>query len=264
MTIKSDTQDSVKGQTSKQFSGPIRTVAVLFAMDIEAAPLIERFGLQEPKNIEGREFGFRAYQTKVNKLNLCVLVNGKSSRFGVDNIGTEAAAINSYLAIRNFKPDLLISAGTAGGFASRGSHIGDIYFSEGQVVYHDHRIPIAGFEEYGRGSYPVLKLARLPEQFGAKRGVVSTGNSLDATGTDLALMELAGAAVKDMEAAAIARVCEETGTAFFAVKSITDLADDPNNHNVFLQNYAIASAALGTLLERVLRFLAEGRNFEDL
>jgi Phosphorylase superfamily len=45
------------------------------------------------------------------------------------------------LPLQAFKPDLLISAGTAGGFTAQGGAIGDVYISKA-VMHHDRRIPI--------------------------------------------------------------------------------------------------------------------------
>ena len=60
---------------------------------------------------------------------------------GVDNVGTVPAAVTAYLAVHEFKPDLLISMGTAGGFKARGACIGDVFLATG-FANHDRRIPI--------------------------------------------------------------------------------------------------------------------------
>jgi 5'-methylthioadenosine nucleosidase len=60
---------------------------------------------------------------------------------GVDNVGTVPAAITAYLAVHEFSPDLVISVGTAGGFAARGAKIGDVFLATG-FANHDRRIPI--------------------------------------------------------------------------------------------------------------------------
>ena len=52
------------------------------------------------------------------------------------------------------------------------------------------------FEEYGFGHFRSPSLARLATMAGLKQGVVSTGDSLDASSTDLAIMRQEGAVVK--------------------------------------------------------------------
>lgn len=52
-----------------------------------------------------------------------------------------ADALCKTMQLQAFRPDLLISAGTAGGFKAQGGAIGDVYISKA-VMHHDRRIPI--------------------------------------------------------------------------------------------------------------------------
>ncbi len=88
---------------------------------------------------------------------------------------------------------------------------------------------------------------------GAKPGRMTTGNSLDAPPVDLATMDRFGADAKDMEAAAVAWVCEHLGVDFLAVKAITDLVDHPEaTAEQFRRNLGLATerlaAAVGSLV----------------
>jgi 5'-methylthioadenosine nucleosidase len=67
-------------------------------------------------------------------------------------IGTVAAAVNSYIAIQLIRPDILINAGTAGGFRRKGCEIGDVFITT-DIRFHDRRIPIPAFHEYSRGHF---------------------------------------------------------------------------------------------------------------
>ena len=66
---------------------------------------------------------------------------GKCQLHGVDNVGTVPAAVTAYLAVHEFKPDLVISVGTAGGFKAKGAAIGDVFMATA-FANHDRRIPI--------------------------------------------------------------------------------------------------------------------------
>jgi len=55
----------------------------------------------------------------VGDLRVHVAHNGRCSKFDVDKVGTNAATLTTYLAVQAFKPDLVISSGTAG---MRGGH----------------------------------------------------------------------------------------------------------------------------------------------
>lgn len=61
------------------------------------------------------------YSGKVGGLSVHVAWNGRCKDHGVDHVGTIGATLASYLSIGALKPDIVISAGTAGGFRSKGA-----------------------------------------------------------------------------------------------------------------------------------------------
>ncbi|KAJ1440585.1 nucleoside phosphorylase domain-containing protein, partial [Ochromonadaceae sp. CCMP2298] len=150
-----------------------------------------------------------------------------------------------------------------GGFKCNNAAIGDAFLST-QCVNHDRRIPIPGFTEYGEGSYVSLPTPQLQHALGFKSGVVTTSNSLDHVEMDDTLMKASNASVKDMEAAAIAYVCELASVPFFAVKVVTDIVDgDRTTQEEFFENLAAASASLQDKLPKVLDFVV-GKKLSDL
>ena len=188
---------------------------------------------------------------------------GKCRETGMDNVGTVPASLATYLAIQTFSPDLVISTGTAGGFASRGAAIADVFVSTA-MLNHDRRIPIPGFDAYGLGRYEALATPNLQAALGLKAGVVSSGNSLDYTTEDMAAMTLAGASVKEMEAAAVAWAASLFDCPVFCVKSVTDIVDgDRPAAEEFLENLHKAAGALQEVVPRVLEFIA-GKRFSEL
>lgn len=245
-------------------SRPIQRVVVLIAMEAEAQPLLERLGLEkdDPPPIASPAPAV-SYSGTALGLDLHIVCNGKCSIHNVDQIGTVPAALTAYLALQAFKPDLLISAGTAGGFKAQGGAIGDVYISKA-VMHHDRRIPIPGFDTYGIGAYDGVPAPNLTKALGLKEGVVSSGNSLDFTKEDMERMLQHGVAVKEMEAAAIAWSAHLFGTPMFALKSITDIVDgDRPTHEEFLENLAAAAQSLQEKLPQVLEFLA-GKTVAEL
>jgi len=230
----------------------------MFAMEAEAAPLIAHLGLTPDKSIGDPRLPFRYFSGNFRGLDLLVSENGKDPRYRVDNIGTEPAVLNTYVTIERFRPGLVINAGTAGGFIKHGGQIGDVYLGDPDYRFHDHRIQIPGFLEYGIGAYPSVVPAGLAIAAGLKTGVISTGNALDATPRDLEMLEANGARAKDMEAAAIAWVCWTMKVPFFALKSITDRVDGPHaTPDEFLANLSRASQTLTEKLEAVLEFISK-------
>ena len=228
------------------------TVAIVVAMAAEADPVVRRLGLTAAPS-PAPELPFRWYEGRVVGRLAVVATNGRDDRHGVDNIGTNPAVLNTWLTVQHWRPAVVVSAGTAGGFASAGGEIGDLYLSAGDFVFHDRRIAIPGFDEYGHGRYPSLDVTAIAARLGAKLGVVSTSNSLDYPDLDAGVMRDHGASVKEMEAAAVAWVCWLTGTPVFAVKAITDLVDHPaGTVEQFLANLGQATDRLASGLAELL------------
>jgi nucleoside phosphorylase len=162
------------------------------------------------------------------------------------------------------RPDLVISAGTAGGWARHGTQVGDVFVSRDRFVFHDRRIDLPGFEQYGVGSYPSVDASHLARALRLEQGIVSTGNSLDESLDDSRAIIASGAQVKDMEAASIAWMAETLGVPMLAIKSITDLVDGPTpTSEQFVANFARASQRLRDTLIEVLEF-CEDRTIADL
>ncbi|KAK3010542.1 hypothetical protein RJ639_011445 [Escallonia herrerae] len=74
---------------------------------------------------------------------------------GVNSVGTVSASLVTYASIQALQPDLIINAGTAGGFKAKGACIGDAFLAS-DVAFHDRRIPIPwahGVKEEGVKDY---------------------------------------------------------------------------------------------------------------
>jgi len=223
----------------------ISTIAVIMAMAEEAEPFIREMHLVRAEPGFDSQLPMEVFTGKVGTADLVLIVGGKDPRFGVDSVATQPATLAAYLAIERFKPDLLINAGTAGGFQARGAEIGDVYLGADCIRFHDRRIPIPGMDAYGVGSYPVPEFNGLATALGLKKGIISTGNSLDMAPEDLAMIQANGADVKEMEAAAIAWVADLYNVPLLALKSITDLVDSETpSQDEFLKNLAQASEVL--------------------
>ena len=251
--------------------GAIKTIAVLIAMEAEAEPLISSFKLLPcpkshhhaplPSVVRSGEISFG----EENKAVEIVLVTcGQDATHSVDSVGTVNAALCAYEVLKTHRPDVLINAGTAGGFQSKGCEIGDVFLVS-EVKFHDRRIPIPTFTSYGIGAIETLKTPNMRKEITSlKSGICSTGNSLDATDVDREMMLQNDASVKEMEAAAVAKVCEMFKTPFVCVKAITDIVDGPHaTETEFLENLAMAGRRLQETVPKVLEFMS-GKSVADL
>jgi len=240
----------------------IRTIAIVMAMHDEAAPVVSALGATPVAVPAGRPHQW--YLGQRVGARVVVSVNGADRRFGVEGVGPEPAVMNTVATIERFQPDLVVSAGTAGGWSARGGSIGKVYLSHPHVVRHDRRIAIEGYHEYGEGRFPVVPMRAVAADIDAELGVVTTGGSLDETSEDIAIMAALDARAKEMEAASVAWVCETLQVPFVALKTITDLADaHATAADQFLENLHTASAQL---TEHLMLFVdrVAGRALEDL
>ena len=240
---------------------PIRRVAFLFALTAEGMGFAEQLGLEDRGRLDPR-LPAHWWSGRVGSLPLEIAVAfaGRDPDHGVDRIGTVAAALAGYKLCRAFEPDLLVNAGTCGGFQARGGEVGSIYVADGGILFHDHHIQIPGWDAFGVGRIPAGPTNEVVEALGAVRGVVSTGDSFTPTPQELAFFEREQVAAKEMEAAAIARLARDLGIPFLAVKAVTDLVDAPEpEHEAFERNLARVSSLLQVRLSRFVDWLAEGR-----
>jgi len=238
-------------------------------MEQEATPFVEHLGLTKVEGYFPSQTPFVAFQGSCgtdNSVNVTVITMGKDNVYatGVDNAGTVPASLATFLALSSSKYDLVLNAGTCGGFQRKGMAIGDVVLTTG-VANHDRRIPIPGFDTFGIGKITTFDPTKMAETLQYKTGICTTGNSLDKVEKDDELMLVNDASVKDMEAAAIAWVCKMyNDTPYLGTKVVTDIVDgDIPTHEEFLANLASAAQCLQTALPIILNFVA-GKAIEDL
>ena len=229
------------------------------AMGAEAAPLIAALGARavEPPEWADR-LPTRLYRQRAHHgIDVMLTVNGTDPSTGVDSIGSQAAVLATHAAITVHQPDLVLSVGTAGGWARADAEIGDVFVAWDRFVHHDRRINIPGFDEFGLGNHAAADIRDVALASGCRLGVVTTGESLDESDVDRLRILESGAQVKDMEAAAVAWMAGLHHTPVSAVKAITDLVDSPvAGETQFLDNLDHAVERLCSIVLELLPRLA--------
>ncbi|MFA8449287.1 MAG: hypothetical protein ACEPOW_01170 [Bacteroidales bacterium] len=242
----------------------IRKIAIIMAMREEAATLIEDYNLQKVDGVFDSCLPMEVYRNRAIDVQIDLILNGKDPVHQVESIGTENAVISTMSVIQELKPDLIINAGTAGGFACRGGKIGEVYTAKSGVYFHDRRIPLGDYEKMGLGAFPCIELTDVSSKFGLKQGVVTTGSSLDYSDHDKCNVDSYSGELKDMEAAAIAKICSYYQQPLVIFKSITDIVDGPHpTHKEFLSNLSQASKNLSNALHKFINYCI-GKNLSDL
>ncbi|KAL0365598.1 UNVERIFIED_CONTAM: COBRA-like protein 1 [Sesamum angustifolium] len=220
----------------------ISSVLFVIAMQTEALPLVDKFQLAEQSDSlfpEGVPW------------------------MRVDSVGTVSASLLTYASVQALQPDLIINAGTAGGFKEKGASIGDVYLVS-DVAFHDRRIPVPVLDLYGVGSRQAFPTPNLVKELKLKVGKLSTGDSLDMTPQDAALILANNATVKDMEGAAVAYAADLLKVPVIFIKAVTDIVDgNKPTSEEFLQNLAAVVAALDKAATKVVDFI-NGKTFSEL
>lgn len=234
----------------------IERIAVVVAMEKEFQSLLasEHFVPWVPTGLKGP---YRFLKSKMSGIDIVFALNGEASN-RAPRIGTVPAALTTLKVIELFDPQLVISAGTAGGFEKRGAQIGDLYLSTA-IYYHDRRVAIPGFHEWLSAGWPVLHPLRLASALKVKTGVVTTGDSFDLSFADSEQMEHLKTDAKEMEAAAVAYVCDQYQVPFLALKAITDIVDSKveASHPQFLRNLQMCSDALCAKVPELIQLCAK-------
>jgi len=237
--------------TARRTLPAVRRIAVIMAMEAEAAPLREALGahpIDTPPWARALPCRLAVAPATVSRPEIVLAVNGTDPLTGVDCIGSTAGALATHTALAadpSGEIDLVLSVGTAGGWTRAGAAIGDVYLAWDRFVCHDRRIDIPGFDGFGRADLPAADLRHHAAALGCRTGIVTTGDSLDESPVDRERIEASGAEVKEMEAAAVAWIAHLHGIPVGAVKAITDLVDSPvSTAEQFAANLTSAAQAL--------------------
>ncbi|CDO96958.1 unnamed protein product [Coffea canephora] len=254
-------EESMASQTATR---PISSLLLIIAMQTEALPLVNKFQLTEdadsgfPKGVP-----WLRYQGNYKDLKINIVCPGKDTALGVDSVGTVSASLVTYGSILALQPDLIINAGTAGGFKAKGASIGDVFVAS-DVAFHDRRIPIPVFDLYGVGLRQAFQTPNLLKELNLKVGKLSTGDSLDMSPQDEASISANDATIKDMEGAAIAYVADLLKVPAIFIKAVTDITDgDKPTAEEFLQNLAAVTAALDLAVTQIVDYI-NGKRLSEL
>lgn len=247
-------------------AGAISKVLIIMAMEAEAMPLVHNFRLVEAPTHEStfpKGAPWIRYHGNYKGLHIDLVRPGKDTDFGVDSVGTVSAALLTYASIQTLKPDLIINAGTAGGFNAKGASVGDVYLAS-DVAFHDRRIPIPVFDTYGVGARKTFAAPNILKELNFKAGKLSTGDSLDMSPQDEELILSNDATVKDMEGAAVAYVADMFSTPAIFVKAVTDIVDGQKpTTEEFLMNLKAVTETLELAVVKLVDFI-NGKHISDL
>ena len=168
-------------------------------------------------------------EPKTTEIANCKIFEGK-----INN--RPAAAMGTTLLIQQFKPDMIINTGSAGGLDPN-LNVGDVIIST-DVRHHDVDVTAFGYE---KGQLPANPAAFLPNEqlvevakkqaeklgLNAVSGLICSGDAFINGAEKIAQIRanFPQVAAVEMEAAAIAQVCHAMNMPFVVVRAISDVAD---------------------------------------
>ena len=235
----------------------VRSILLVIAMQGEADPILNTLGINEPGTPLELPLPPLSWATTFSGLNVHLVVNGQDPVYDLDSFGTDAATLSTYLGIKAFSPDLVISAGVAGGFKSQ-AQIGDVYLSKDSMRYFDRRVSITSpdYQDYAIGFYPVIDASKMAADLGLKIGIVVTGGSFENSLIDDREIRNLDGSVVDMESAAVGKMSMLLEKQFMAVKAIVDFDDAVGFAGQFDKNFQIATTNLAKQLPNIFEYLA--------
>lgn len=154
-------------------------------------------------------------------------------------IGKVNAALRTSALISNFRPDLVINSGVAGGVSEK-MHIGDVLVAD-KVAYHD--VWCGPGTEYGQADGCPLFFAPYKEGLDIlqdmsdssdtviKFGLLCSGDKFIHTPEEVAEIRAAFSEALgcDMESAAIAQTCDKAGVPFLIIRVMSDMPGGGEN-----------------------------------
>ncbi|MBK3493362.1 5'-methylthioadenosine/S-adenosylhomocysteine nucleosidase [Viridibacillus sp. YIM B01967] len=156
-------------------------------------------------------------------------------------IGKVNAGMSTTILLHQFKPEVVINTGSAGGF-DENLEVGAVVISD-EVRHHDVDATIFGYE---MGQVPQLPAAfkaddllrkvaeEAVEELGEHQyatGLIATADSFmnDPERVELVRSYFPQMKAAEMEAAAVAQVCYQFGTPFVVIRALSDIAGKQSN-----------------------------------
>lgn len=203
-------------------------IAVIGAMEEEVELL--RAAISNPKTtvIANSEYTEGTYEGK----DVVLLKSG---------IGKVNAAMSTTILLHEFKPDVVINTGSAGGY-DENLEVGAIVISD-EVRHHDVDATIFGYEIGQVPQMPpafksdanLMQAAELAVQkigeHQVATGLITTGDAFmnDPVRVEVVRKQFPTMKAVEMEAAAVAQVCYQFGTPFVVIRALSDIAGKESN-----------------------------------
>lgn len=174
-------------------------------------------------------------------------LRGETAAVVICGVGKVNAAAGTQYAIDRFAPERIVNLGVAGGLDAA-MKVGEVYGISKCFQCDFDLSEINGTARGVPNEYDTAYFELESSDCGLPSAIVSTGDSFSNVDADRAFVyDEMGAALRDMELAAIAHVCRRAGVKCVAIKAVSDLhfPDRPAPTDQFSSNLAKVVDALG-------------------
>jgi len=234
----------------KKTSGKeIKSILFICAMEIEGMGIVQALDLKEDPAFQPPFV--KAYKGSYAKKNILLVFGKKDPKYKVDSIGSEFAGLLTYIGISACNPDLVINAGTAGGYG-KGLKIGDICIGKGDPIFFNRAIIVPEYTGYVTGQYPTVQFPKMEEKLKLKSGLIGSTESwvID----EIKICQSKNVDLCEMEAAGISKVCFLMNKPFYAVKVVSDVPAESKSEVVemFFDMLTRVTNILGEKMKEIL------------
>ena len=182
--------------------------------------------------------------------------------------GTEISFFISYIGLKHYKPDLIISLGYAGDTSTIDEErlkLGSVVIAKQKGLYHRREMIIKFYEKTSEGHYPLLNCDQMVKSLGFHSCSVGTSNSF-CKHDNVAVNK--GIKVVEMELCSVARAGAYFNVPCIGVKIISDggsdsIQNEEEREKQFLESLEIMKNTLYSTFGKLNGFLL-GKKIDEL
>lgn len=154
-----------------------------------------------------------------NKSDGFLIVPIKDPLHDIEPVGAEICFLLTYIGIKHYDPDVVLSIGFAGSTDVVDYKVGDIILGKGNGIYHKRDVIIPPYKPIIKGNYPFADSSSIAKELGFFTGSIGTSDVFEAR--DDTAIEM-GISCLDMECASMARACFYLKKPCIPMKIISD------------------------------------------
>ncbi len=228
-----------------------RRILIISVMDQESLPIITQLSLIQDPSFTNPFC--TVFSGVLNSLSLYLIKPKNDPKFKVESVGSEIAALLTYIGISNYSPSLVINAGSSGGLhAHEEFKVGEVCTAE-HVKFFDREMIIPVYKDYVEGKYETCTFDEICRKLEIKKVSIGTTSSFI---NEHKKEQIENINLAEMEAAAIGKVCYWMNTKLFLLKVISDVKEENEEKRQKMFEDCLESVSI-ILAKKMQSFLIE-------